>query len=340
MDLVEFTEPSYFLLFGPSGAGLTSTLNTFSDFGYIVVGDVPIEDFLNVFKALTQTQKRIAFSLKLKSPMDLASGLVNNENSGVDALKNIADEIQKFFYPLDPHEPPLKVLYLNAPESTLIQRYLHTEKRHPFQEQGLEKGIKAEKLLYEILQPLKNYEINTLTTPLNEIRFKISKIIGIDIERKEFSIHLNSFGFQYGIPQDSELLFDMRFLDNPFYKESLRPLTGLDQPVIDYIFSAPISQPFLMAWSQLIQMLLPHYHEQGKTRLTISIGCTGGQHRSVCMTEALGKSLNEAFKAAQCDYTILVHHREMARWPKNNIATPPKTNSDNAQTLEPLGEKR
>jgi UPF0042 nucleotide-binding protein len=282
-------------------------LNHFSDFGFMIVGDVPPEDFPAVFQAVTAQKKRVAFSLKLP---------VLPQAPDSDALEasvtQTLEAIQALQQPGSPDQVPLKVLYLDAPETILIQRYLNTDKRHPFESVGLEKGITLEKLFYRKFHAIKNYGIDTHTTAQNEMRSKVAKILGISLDNKEFTLYLTSFGFQYGIPQDAELMLDMRFLRNPFYEEALRPQTGLDQPVKDYIFSFPFAKEFLAQWVTILQCLLPHFQQQGKTRLTLAIGCTGGQHRSVCMTEAIAQALQQG----QTGYNIVVHHREMARWPK------------------------
>lgn len=303
MGVGESAERSYFLIIGPSGAGLTSALNAFGDFGFTVVGDIPPEKLISVYEAMTACHHRVAFALKHSSQGEAPEAMLEAQmDSLLEALKAKQQDA----------DAPLKILYLDAPESTLIQRYLKSEKKHPLENKGLQQGIATEKLLYKRLYPLKNYSIDTQITSLTEFPHKVAKILGIAIENNEFTIYLNSFGFKYGVPQDSELLFDMRFINNPFYDEKLRPLTGLDQPVKDYIFSFDYAETFLKQWAALLAFLVPHYQQQGKTRLTVSIGCTGGQHRSVCMTESLAAEILQA----QTGCKVVVLHREMAKWPK------------------------
>jgi RNase adapter protein RapZ len=308
MDLADFNQPSYFLIVGPSGSGVSHALNCFSDFGFMIVGDVPPGDFPNVFRSVSSQTRRVAFSLKLPS------GLAEQSVEAFAAqAEGVIEEIVLFQQQKpDQAHTPLKVLYLDAPETVLIQRYLNRDKRHPLEHNGLEKGVSAEKLYYRLFHGIKNYGIDTHSTPQSEMRFKIAKILGIALDNQEFTLYVSSFGFQYGVPQDAELMLDMRFITNPFYKEELRPMTGMDQPVCDFIFQDGKVKQFLDQWVQMLRFLLPMYQQQGKTRLTLSIGCTGGQHRSVCMTEAIA----HAMKEDAAGYNVVVHHREMARWPK------------------------
>lgn len=293
--------PVYFLIIGPSGAGLTTMLNIFSDFGFMGVGDIAPASLKPVVTALVSQHPRIAFSLKL--PSEWATG--GELDRQVDALKADIQALQAQY-------PELKVLFANAPETTLFQRYQGAGKNHALERGSLQQAIALDKSIHDQLKPLKNYLIDTQTTPADEIPHKIARILGIDYESGPLTVNLTSFGFQYGIPMDAELLFDIRFLKNPFYIEELRPLTGLDKPIQDYIFSFPAATRFLEKWSELIVTLLPQYQQQGKSRVNIAIGCTGGQHRSVCMTESLAKALRQAYPG----YNIVVVHREMAGWPK------------------------
>ena len=127
---------------------------------------------------------------------------------------------------------------------------------------------------------------------------------------------MTSFGFKHGVPTDAELVFDMRFLPNPFYEEALRPLTGLDKPVADYVFMRPEAIQFLETWQTMLTNILPSYQQQGKTRLKMAIGCTGGQHRSVAMTMAIASYLQETFP----DFNVRVDHREQSHWPQRQPA--------------------
>lgn len=227
-----------------------------------------------------------------------------------------ASQVKAQLETLKQRYPELKLLYLSTPTETLIQRYSAAEKRHPFEKAGLKDAIDQEQLLYSTLKPLSDYHIDTSTTTDRELTLKIAKVLKIDMGAQAMTVHLKSFGFKHGVPTDAELVFDMRFLPNPFYDESLRPLTGLDKPVKDYVFGFPETKEYLKHWQSLVAHSLPLYQQQGKTRVTIGIGCTGGQHRSVAMTMALSEFLKETFPG----YDVRVAHREQNHWPQHTPA--------------------
>ncbi len=292
-------EPSYFLVLGPSGSGLTTALNTFNDYGFMIVSNVQPNAFETVFDTLLaqKSQKsKVVFSIDL-TPQTL------------DQLPEFIDSIRR----LKSRHPHFKILCLDAPEPVLMSRYMDSGKTHRFEQVGLQAAVAEERQVYNNLKKeLKDFSIDTSTVSSEELRFKIAKILGIPENSPDFSVYILSFGYKYGIPLDSELVFDMRFMQNPFYDESLRPYTGLDQPIRDYIFALPQAREFFEKWTALMAVMLPWYQKEGKARVTIAVGCTGGQHRSVCMAEALAGYL----KSACPTYNIMVNHRETFRWPK------------------------
>jgi len=284
----------HFLLLATNGSGITTALDIFSDFGYLTVAGVDPEQMHNTMMPLSKSVTPVVFTLRLSPDMD-ASAIV----SAVDALKtNLAN---------------FKIFTLDAPAEVLVQRYMASGKRHPFENgsiQGLQEAVDTEKKLFEPLKKRKDYSIDTSTTTATELRHKIGRVLGYEIDNQEFTVNLTTFGFKYGLPQDAELVFDMRFMTNPFYDEALRPLSGLDQPVKDFIFALDHARSFFDKWSALVAEMLPLYQQQGKTRLTIAVGCTGGKHRSVCMAEALSDYLKA--HCPGCD--VVVTHREMLKW--------------------------
>lgn len=283
------------LLFGPHGAGISCALNAFQEHGYQVCRNIPIAS-LNVFLSPDITRER---------PVVLVPDL--------DPATLTPTQVVDTFQQLQEQAPGLKLFYLSSPTETLIQRFTHADKRHPFElEAGLRAAIESEQAIYRELKPLAEFHVDTSTTTPAELSMKVAKVLGKPMETQPLTLYLVSFGFKKGVPTDAELVFDMRLLPNPFYDESLRPLTGLDQPVSDYVFSFPEVREFLEHLSGLLGVSLPMYRQQGKTRLTIAIGCTGGQHRSVAMTMAVARYLQESFP----DYRINVLHREQQNWPK------------------------
>jgi UPF0042 nucleotide-binding protein len=286
-----------FLVFGPAGSGLSTALDIFSDLGYLTLSGIPVDRGGDVLASLHTEKTPLAFSPRVTpgSPPETAG-------ASLVALRQAL--------------PNLRVLRLDAPEETLIQRYLHSQKPHGFETavaSGLKEAIAAEKQWFSVLgglPELKDYSIDTSTTTVVELRNKVARILGLPVENREFTVYINTFGFKYGAPPDAELMFDMRFMTNPFYDEALRPLTGRDKPVRDFIFKLDYASAFFEQWSRLVADLLPRYREEGKTRLAIAIGCTGGKHRSVCMAEELARYL-----VGQCpDFRVVLNHREMRRW--------------------------
>ncbi|WP_303673522.1 RNase adapter RapZ [Vampirovibrio chlorellavorus] len=285
-----------FLILGTHGSGLTTALDIYADHGFMALANVPPGQVAQTVLPLSQQQAPVAFTIRLAPD--------------TDAVALIA-ELQA----LKAQWPALKVLALDSPEEVLVQRYLQSEKRHAFESPelaGLQAAIAAEKKLFAPVKELKDYSIDTSTTTAEELRHKIARILGLPIENEAFTVYINTFGFKYGAPQDAELVFDMRFMTNPFYDERLRPMTGQDQPVRDFIFNLAHARTFFDKWADLVADMLPLYQAQGKTRLTIGVGCTGGKHRSVCMGEALATYLKERYPT----FHIIINHREMLKWGK------------------------
>jgi len=236
-------------------------------------------------------------------------------HAAFNPLETNPDEAQALIAAVKEQYPALRTLYLSTPTPTLLQRFAKAEKSHPYHQGGsLKDVIDQEQALYRCLKPLGDYHIDTSTTTAGELGLKIAKILNIDVGVQPMSLHLVSFGFKHGVPTDAEMVFDMRFLPNPFYDEALRPFTGLDASVKDYIFGFPEAGEFLQYWQNMMAHVLPMYQKQGKTRVSIAIGCTGGQHRSVAMTMALAEFLKTTFP----EFEVATSHREQSHWPKKS----------------------
>ncbi len=287
-----------FLVFGPVGSGITSTLKAFREFGYLTVAGV-VPDALERYLALAGTGER---------PLAISPEFNPHEVTPTEACTLLEFLKQQY--------PNLKLLYLSTPTDVLVQRFVTAEKKHCYETNGLKSAIESEQLIYKALKKLSDYHIDTSSTTATELTLKIAKVLNINVGVQPLQVNLVSFGFKNGVPTDAELVFDMRFLPNPFYDETLRPLTGLDQPVRDYVFNFAESREFIEYWQKLLAHTLPLYQKQGKTRVTIGIGCTGGQHRSVAMTMAISSFLQETFP----DYDIRIIHREQNHWPKPSPA--------------------
>jgi len=301
----------HFLVIGTGGAGVTTALDIFADLGFLTITGVDPEQLHNTVVPLTKGQAPVAFSIRVGP--EAAPAAV------VDAVTSLKQTL-----------PTLKILALDAPEEVLVQRYLKSEKRHAFETSehpGLQLAVAAEKKKFAPIKNLKDYSIDTSTTTAIELKHKIVRVLGLPIENEDFTVYINTFGFKYGIPLDAELVFDMRFMTNPFYDESLRPLTGKDKPVRDFIFNWEHARKFFDKWAELVGDMLPLYQAQGKTRLSIAVGCTGGKHRSVCMGEELAAYLKQQCPA----FNIVITHREMLRWEKP-VETQPGTQAHSSQS--------
>ncbi len=285
-----------FLILGTGGAGLTTALDIYADFGFLAIANVDPARVSETILPLIGGKAPVAFTVRLE-PDTNAPALIE----AIHALK-----VQV---------PDLKILTLDAPEEVLVQRYLQSEKKHVFEASeigGLQAAIAAQKKLFGPIKELKDYSIDTSTTTAVELRHKIARVLGLPIENEDFTVYITTFGFKYGAPQDAELVFDMRFMTNPFYDENLRPLTGKDKPVRDFIFNLDHARSFFDKWSDLVADMLPLYQAQGKTRLSIAVGCTGGKHRSVCMGEELAGYLKGRYPT----FNIQITHRETLKWGK------------------------
>ncbi len=284
-----------FILYGPIGAGISTALKSFLEYRYVTVGGVTPASVDTILTMAHQEHR----------PAAIALALPPNEVS--------AEDVTRQLQALKATHANLKFLYLSCPTDVLMQRFAATEKAHPYEKEGgIMATLEAEQLLYRPLKSLSDYHVDTSSTSKQELELKIAKILNIQVGVQPMTITLTSFGFKHGVPTDAEMVFDMRFLPNPFYDESLRPLTGLDKPVSDYVFQFPETHDFLTHWQNLLTQSLPMFQQQGKTRLNIAIGCTGGQHRSVALTMALAQYLQEQFPT----FTLRVVHREQTHWPK------------------------
>ena len=199
------------------------------------------------------------------------------------------------------------VLYLTADEETLIRRYEESRRRHPYESVGsLRESILAESEAIDILRGAADVEIDTSDLNVHQLGQRIEDLFVVNPQEKQMQIRLVSFGFKHGLPTDVDLVMDCRFLPNPYWDKGLKELTGMDNAVREFILSDPIAQKFLVKLTELLELLLPAYQEEGKSYLSLAVGCTGGQHRSVTIVNELETVL------AKLNYPAKASHRDLS----------------------------
>lgn len=275
---------------GMSGAGKTIALKMLEDIGFYCVDNLPIslvDKFVQLVSEGTSIEKA-ALGLDIRSGEELGNLdeiLENWRRSNVD----------------------VQVLFLDANDAVLIKRYKETRRTHPLAGAGrLENGIEKEREKLAFLKREADYIIDTSMLLTRELRKELEKIFLQDARYKNMYVTVLSFGFKYGIPEDADLVFDVRFLPNPYYDEHLRPLTGQVQAVRDYVMQGGTADAFLKKLYDMIDFLLPNYINEGKNQLVITVGCTGGKHRSVTIARALYEHLEAAG-----EYGIRIDHRDI-----------------------------
>ena len=275
---------------GMSGAGKTIALKMLEDIGFYCVDNLPISlvyKFVQLVSEGTSIEKA-ALGLDIRSGEELGNLdeiLENWRRSNVD----------------------VQVLFLDANDAVLIKRYKETRRTHPLAGAGrLENGIEKEREKLAFLKREADYIIDTSMLLTRELRKELEKIFLQDARYKNMYVTVLSFGFKYGIPEDADLVFDVRFLPNPYYDEHLRPLTGQVQAVRDYVMQGGTADAFLKKLYDMIDFLLPNYINEGKNQLVIAVGCTGGKHRSVTIARALYEHLEAAG-----EYGIRIDHRDI-----------------------------
>ena len=275
---------------GMSGAGKTIALKMLEDIGFYCVDNLPIslvDKFVQLVSEGTSIEKA-ALGLDIRSGEELGNLdeiLENWRRSNVD----------------------VQVLFLDANDAVLIKRYKETRRTHPLAGAGrLENGIEKEREKLAFLKREADYIIDTSMLLTKELRKELEKIFLQDARYKNMYVTVLSFGFKYGIPEDADLVFDVRFLPNPYYDEHLRPLTGQVQAVRDYVMQGGTADAFLKKLYDMIDFLLPNYINEGKNQLVIAVGCTGGKHRSVTIARALYEHLEAAG-----EYGIRIDHRDI-----------------------------
>ena len=278
---------------GMSGAGRTTALKMLEDAGYFCVDNLPVP-FIEKFAELTASGN--SEITKVAIGVDVRSG------KSLNALEEILERMTL-------HGLNYEILFLDASDEVLVKRYKETRRMHPLAASGrIEDGIVRERERLVFLKKHADYIIDTSKLLTRELKQELDKIFVQNRAFKNLMITVLSFGFKYGIPSDADLVFDVRFLPNPYYYEDLRKLTGNDQKIQDFVMGYDMAHVFLDKLEDMIRFLIPNYVLEGKNQLVIAVGCTGGKHRSVTLANKLYERLKK-----QSDYGVKLEHRDIGK---------------------------
>ncbi|WP_216662519.1 RNase adapter RapZ [Adlercreutzia sp. ZJ473] len=285
--------PDLVIVTGMSGAGRTEAMHVFEDLGYFCVDNLPASLIGNLIELNERPggegeRKRLAVVCDARNggyfgSLDAQLGRLREE--GVD----------------------YRMLFLDADDEKLVARYKSSRRRHPLCTDGttIAQGIQRERQLLMDLHDASDHVINTTEMLPQKLRTTIRSLFGTGSERRGLAVTVYSFGFKHGAPLDADLVMDVRFLPNPYYDPELRPLTGLDAPVRDFVMLREETIEFRHRWHDLLDVVMPGYVAEGKQQLAIAVGCTGGQHRSVALAESTGDYLKTK------GYRVSVAHRDL-----------------------------
>ena len=278
---------------GISGAGKSTALTMLEDVGYFCVDNLPVPllpKFMEMLILPGSEYTKVALGIDIRSSQKFVQLQ--------ETLEKLREKGVKF-----------EILFLDASDQALIKRYKETRRSHPLAGEGrVDKGIDEERRRLVFLKQQADYIIDTSQMLTRELRAEIHKIFVENKNYKNLYVTILSFGFKYGIPGDADLVFDVRFLPNPYYITELRPMSGNDAPVRDYVMNSETARIFLDKLTDMVQFLIPNYVAEGKNQLVIAIGCTGGKHRSVTLANALYYALEQ-----EEGYGLKIEHRDIEK---------------------------
>ena len=283
---------SFVIVTGMSGAGKSSVLKMLEDEGFYCVDNLPIP----FVPKIAQWAKEENRDMK-----DVALGIDVRSGSALAGMKEVLEYLEENHYE---HE----ILFLDAGTDVLVKRFKETRRTHPLTGVGrVDKGIELEREKLKFLKDRADYIIDTSHLLVRELKAEVDKIFFSDKKYSNFLITILSFGFKYGIPVDSDLVFDVRFLSNPFYIPELKVKTGKDEEVYNFVMNSKGAEEFLDKLEDMLRFLIPNYMIEGKNQLVVSIGCTGGHHRSVTLARAI------AARMEKLEYGIKLEHRDIEK---------------------------
>ncbi len=290
--MTEGERPEVVVITGMSGAGRSTAIHVFEDQGYFCIDNLPPTMIAEIAQQAMRPGAHID---------DVAVVCDVRGKMFFDELTDAIDELEEEGY-------RLRLLFLEAEDRVLVQRFKETRRPHPLAEDGsIVEGIERERKVLRDLRGRADLVVDTgdmLPRRLREVILEdFLRVEGEDV----LNVNVTSFGYKYGLPLDADVVIDCRFIPNPYYDPGLRPLTGLDRPVSDWVLARPEAKDFLERWSELLLILAPRYHEQDKSYLSVAFGCTGGMHRSVVLAERTSEALRDA------GYRVTVHHRDIEK---------------------------
>lgn len=290
----------FVIVTGMSGAGKSTTLKMLEDVGYFCVDNLPIALVGKFAELIYQKNREIT---KAALGIDIRSG---------QALENLEEVLEE----MTGRNFPYEILFLDASNETLIKRYKETRRMHPLAiDERVDKGIILEREKLSFLKEHADFIIDTSLLLTRELKLELEKIFVKDAQYKNLFVTVLSFGFKYGIPNDSDLVFDVRFLPNPYYIEELKPKTGNEKEIRDYVMAFEPAHVFLEKITDMLKFLIPNYILEGKNQLVVSIGCTGGKHRSV----TLANEIYERLKKNDGGYGLKIEHRDIEKDRASNL---------------------
>lgn len=283
----------FVILTGMSGAGKSTALKMMEDIGYFCVDNLPIaliEKFAELAGVSDSELQKVAVGIDIRSGQSLGE------------LQDVLDKLNQAGKSFD-------ILYLDSGDEVLVKRYKETRRSHPLAGgERVDKGIREERKRLEFLKKQADYIVDTSNMLTRELKAELEKIFIQNQDYKNLFVTVLSFGFKYGIPTDSDLVFDVRFLPNPYYVEGLRKKTGNDKEIQDFVLQYKEAGQFLDKLEDMVRFLIPNYIAEGKTQLVISVGCTGGKHRSVTLANALYERL-----CHEQSFGIKIEHRDIQK---------------------------
>ena len=276
---------------GMSGGGKRTALKMLEDAGFYCVDNLPvplIEKFVELIATPNSEINKVALGLDVRADQPFEEACRTLENLKKNGYK-------------------YEILFMDASVHVLLKRYKESRRMHPLSPDGrVEDGIYKEREILKQIKEKSDYVIDTSNLLTRELKEEIDRIFIMNKEYNSLMVTILSFGFKNGIPADADLVFDVRFLPNPYYIDELKPQTGNDKPVQDYVMSFSEAEDFLKKLEDMLYFLIPNYVKEGKYQLVIGIGCTGGQHRSVTLANELYKRMKN-----QGNYGLKIHHRDV-----------------------------